>query len=70
MPNIIQKHYGLPESATAHRPATSCPGTFAEQLRLIELSLYLAERRGQRVRDCWEDARALVIAHARAETEE
>ena len=41
------------------------PGTLAEQLAAVEVSLHLAERRGTRSADQWDDARRLVIKHVR-----
>ena len=41
------------------------PGTLAEQLAAVKLSLHLAQRRGTRAADQWEDARRLAIRHVR-----
>lgn len=65
--NLIQRRLRLPASATDHRPVRHAPGTLGEQLAISSTALYLAERRGLRVRDVWQDARALVLSHATAE---
>ena len=48
-------------------PSPNEPGTFAEQFAAIGLSLYLGRRRRTSARDEWDDARRLVMPHARTE---
>ena len=47
------------------RPAPNEPGTITEQLAAVNVSLYLGQRRGTSAAFEWQDARGLVIEHAR-----
>lgn len=46
-------------------PSANEPGTLGQQFAAIGISLYLAERRGTTTAIEWQDARSLVIPHAR-----
>ena len=52
-------------SARPPVPAPNEPGTLGEQFAAIGLSLYLGSRRKTSARDAWDDARRLVMPHAR-----
>jgi hypothetical protein len=47
------------------KPTHEQPGSLAEQLAAVGLSLYLADRRASTAAVEWQDARALAIPHAR-----
>lgn len=49
------------------RPAANEPGTLGEQLAVAFLAIYLGKRRRTNSRQEWQDARALVLRHARPE---
>lgn len=49
----------------AANPHRSEPGTLIQQFAAIGISLYLAERRGTTAETEWQDARAMLIPHAR-----
>lgn len=63
--NHVQQALGLAASATFHRPASDEPGTGLEQLLAAGVAIYLGERRRTSRRAEWQDARRLVIPHAR-----
>ena len=48
-------------------PSPGEPGTFAEQFAAIGLALYLGSRRRTSAAAEWQDARRLVMQHARTE---
>ena len=52
-------------SARPPVPAPNEPGTLGEQFAAVALSLYLGSRRKTSARDEWQDARRLVMPHAR-----
>ena len=60
-------HVAFPAIA---RPTPDQPGTLAEQLAAVDLSLYLGARRGTTAADEWADARRLVMPHARPDARE
>ena len=51
-------------------PTPDQPGTLGEQLSAIDLSIYLGARRRTSARQEWQDARRLVMPHARPDARE
>lgn len=49
------------------RPTADQPGTLMDQMQAIVFAIYLGDRRKTSARAEWEDARALVMPHARTE---
>lgn len=49
------------------KPTAEQPGSLAEQLLAVATSIYLGERRKSDARREWNDARELVLPHARGE---
>lgn len=56
-----------PPSGRPAIPSPGEPGTFGEQFAAIGLSLYLGRRRRTSAAAEWQDARRLVMPHARTE---
>lgn len=54
-------------SSSSPRPAPNDPGTLGQQLAAVFLSIYLGRRRGTSAAREWQDARRLVMPHARQE---
>ncbi len=57
-----------PEGATPiPRPTPDQPGTLIQQMQAIVFAIYLGDRRKTNAQKEWQDARALVMPHARRE---
>lgn len=52
-------------NAPTPKPAANEPGTLGEQLAIVFLSLYLGKKRRKTRTEVWQDARRLVLKHAR-----
>ena len=59
-----------PESSgNIARPTPDQPGTLMDQIQAIVFAIYLGDRRRTNAQKEWQDARGLVMPHARREVQ-